>query len=479
MLVATASAIGLAATLLAAASGIGSPPGAEPLRVRGLGLSLKVPDGSISAVRLREDGQPRLVLAESAETPAWSLAIDPFRGDPASAAIDQVIEYLGQLRSAGGEFSIVVNRPLRGAAFDSHLLLLEVPLAAPEGGDPAGRPAPATGISGYLVASRGEGQFVVVSMAITRTAFEAALPLLERHLATLSLDTPAEMGAWDRSLLEAGRRRLDAFTKDRLLEAADGETRWYRIHRPASAGSPEVEVGAIAVTAAPAPRGMLEGGRDPDSLRASERDPGVLVVVNMRLLPTDTADLPPGSPPAFRDLEQRAWVSLDRASEAWSLRQTDRVGRRSPSSAETGILIEASPAQPRPVLEVVTADRERLVREPERFTLSEDPYLTQAESILVGPLLREVAASGGEFAWLLYDRRVQGVTRRLEQVRPEPAGGFELRSLTHPDDPVPIRQRFDSAGRLLERVDPDGTVTTLVDLDGLRRRWSRNGLPLE
>lgn len=472
------TALGLAAALLATPFGIADPPGGEPLRVRGLGLSLQAPQGSVSAVRLREDGQPRLVLAESAETPAWTLAIDPFRGDPATAAIDQVIDYLQQLRAAGGTFSIVVNRPLRGAAGDNHLLLLEVPIAAAES-TAADAATPTTGVSGYLVASRGEGQFVVCSIAITRPALETALPILERHLATLELDAPEVMAAWDRSLLEAGRRRLDAFTRDRLLAAADGATRWYRIHRPAAPGVPEAEVGAIAVTATPAPRGLLDGNRDPDSLRASERDPGVLVVVNMRLVPGDTAGLPPGSPPAFRDLEQRAWVSLDRASEAWSLRQTDRVGRRAPSSAETGILIEPSPAQPRPVLEVVTADRERLVRDPERFTLSEDPYLSQAESLLVGPLLREVAPSGGEFAWRLYDRRVRGVALRLEQIRPDPAGGFELRSLAHPDDPAPILQRFDSEGRLLERIDPDGTVTTLVDREQLRRAWSRKGLPLE
>lgn len=460
---------------------VAAPSAPPPLRARGLGISIAPPPGVAWAVRLGEDGRPRAILAESEQDASWTVAIAEIRGDPSSEAIDQVIEYLQQLRGAGAEFSIAVNRPLRGASFDNHLLLLEIPIPAEEPeADAAPAPAARTGISGFLVVSRGEGRFLACSIAIARPAFPAVLPLIEGTLATLSLDSPEAISQWERSLLDAGRRRLASFTRERLVEVADGTTRWYRIHRPAQPGQPELEIGALAVTAAPAPRGLIDAAKDAAALRDAERDPGVLVTAQMRLVPSDIASRPPGTPPEVRDLEQRAWVALDRASEAWSLRQTDRVGRRTPSTAETGFLIEPTPAQPRAVLEVVTADRERLVRDPERFTLSEEPYLSQAESLLLGPLLREAARSGGEFTWTTYDRRARAVVRRLEQVLPDPSGGgFTLLSLAHPDDPAPLRQRFDSEGHLLERIDPDGTVTTRMDREALRLLWSRRGLPLQ
>ena len=473
----TAAAAAIWGVCLAAPGSHAPPPLDPPLRLRSLGLAFEPPAGAIWAVRLRDDGRLRAVLSEPREAPAWTLAIDPFESDPANEAIDEVITYLQELRDAEARFEILVNRPLRESPLDTHLLLLEVPLpraAANEGPE-------LLGVTGSLVVARGGGRFVIVSIAADRGEIGRVLPLLERSLATLRLDSAEEMQAWERSLIDAGRRRIATITPQRLEQIADGRSRWHRIHRPATADAPEREVGYMEIRAVPAPRGLIDPARSVESLRDAERDAGILVTMTTRLVPADAAGRPPGVPAEVLDIEQRAWIALDRESEIWSLRQTARAGDRTRSSAETGVRHPPTAGQPRPMLEVIVADRERLARDPLQAALPDEPYLSQAELLLLGPLLAEIAASGGEFAALAYDRTLGSVARRLEQVTPIESGpnrgGFEIRSLRQPDDPTPTRQRFDREGRLLERIDPDGTVTVPIDRDTLRQRWTRLGLP--
>jgi YD repeat-containing protein len=119
-------------------------------------------------------------------------------------------------------------------------------------------------------------------------------------------------------------------------------------------------------------------------------------------------------------------------------------------------------------------------REPRRWTLPDEPFVSQVEAVLLGPLLAATSAQPGEFAWRTYDRSLGDVTRRLEVLAPiADSGGFEIRTLTHPDDPAPMVQRFDRQGRLVERRDPDGTITEAIELEALRRLWRSKGHPIE
>lgn len=447
---------------------------------RTLGVSLEVPPDVASVVRVREDGVPRAFLSRPIESPPWTIAIEPFRGvaptDQPREAIDEVIDYLQSLREADVTFTIRVNRPFATADREGHFLLLERSLGTAEPDAAEGTPPPPTGILGYLVVPRDSGEYVAASIAMTPQSFEASRAEVEALLGTMRVQDREQQRAFERSLLDAGRRREASFREDRLRELADGEVRWYRLHRPAVGEEPAREVGCLAVRATIAPQGLVDGSRDPAGLRDSEREEGLLVVIEGRMLPPETAA---GTSREMLDLSLRAWTSLDRTSEAWSLRQTIRGSRDEPTNAETGLRARPTPAQPRSVLEVIIANRESMSREPRRFPLPDEPYATQAELALLGPLLAPLASAGGEFAWRAYDRRLGEVPRRVEQIVPlsDPPGGFEVRTLLHPDDPQPTIQRFDSEGRLLERRDLDGTVTTPIDPDDLRRLWQRKRLP--
>lgn len=447
---------------------------------RTLGVSLEVPPDVASVVRVREDGVPRAFLSRPIESPPWTIAIEPFRGvaptDQPREAIDEVIDYLQSLREADVTFTIRVNRPFATADREGHFLLLERSLGTAEPDAAEGTPPAPTGILGYLVVPRDSGEYVAASIAMTPQSFEASRAEVEALLGTMRVQDREQQRAFERSLLDAGRRREASFREDRLRELADGEVRWYRLHRPAVGEEPAREVGCLAVRATIAPQGLVDGSRDPAGLRDSEREEGLLVVIEGRMLPPETAA---GTSREMLDLSLRAWTSLDRTSEAWSLRQTIRGSRAEPTNAETGLRARPTPAQPRSVLEVIIANRESMSREPRRFPLPDEPYATQAELALLGPLLAPLASAGGEFAWRAYDRRLGEVPRRVEQIVPlsDPPGGFEVRTLLHPDDPQPTIQRFDSEGRLLERRDLDGTVTTPIDPEDLRRLWQRKRLP--
>lgn len=481
---AVAVALGLAGTFpeaIAAATQEAAATASEaaaPLRLRGLGVSLLPPPGTIWTVRLREDGSPRAFLSEPVENPRWTMTIEPFeatdRGDLPSEAIDEAIDYLEALREDEVPFTTRINRPLEIAGRTGHLLLVEIPLERPESAA-AGAPV-ATGITGFLVLPRRGREFVAFRLVLEAANFEATMPLLERSLATIVVEPPENLVFWESDVLEAGRQRLAAFTPERLRGVADGEERWHRLRRASPDGS-MAEVGAFMVKAVPAPRGLLDPARDPATLRASEQEPGILVSIEARMLPPETR---PGEKPTWLDVSLRAWLALDRSGEAWSMRRTIRGDRREPSVAETGVRLAPSAGQPRPVLEVIEASREAMSREPRRWTLPDEPFLSQVEAVLLGRLLAQPAPPAGEFAWRTYDRTLGDVTRRLEVLTPVgTAGSFEIRTLAHPDDPAPLVQRFDREGRLLERRDPDGTVTEAIELESLRRLWRSKGLPLE
>ncbi|MGA1392129.1 MAG: hypothetical protein ACO38W_03120 [Phycisphaerales bacterium] len=455
-------------------------PEAGRLSLRGLGVSLTPPPGTIWTVRLREDGAPRAFLAEPTETPRWTMTIEPFeatdRGDLPSEAIDEAIDYLDALREDGVRFQTRVNRPFEVDGRTGHLLLVEVPLDASNGGGSSPDEADPTGVTGFLVLPRAGREFVAFRVVAESASLPQVLPLLERSFASIRVEPPETLVFWESDVLESGRQRLARFSPEKLLGAADGAERWHRLRRISADGA-TIEVGAFMVRAVPAPRGLLDPARDPASLRASEQEPGVLVAIEARMLPPET---PPGEQPTWLDVSLRAWLALDRSSESWSMRRTIRGDRREPSVAETGVRLSPSAGPPRPVLEVIEASREAMSREPRRWTLPDEPFLSQVEAVLMGPLLAAGAREPGEFAWRTYDRTLGDVTRRLEVLVPlQDSGGCEVRTLTHPDDPAPMVQRFDAEGRLRERRDPDGTITEAIELEALRRLWRSKGLPLE
>jgi len=458
----------------------------EPrIELRGLGVSMAPPPDVACRIELREDGRPRAFLARPVPSPAWTATIEPFEASSDLAdpeAIDEAIAYLRSLRDGGATFTMLENRPFRLDGVTGHLLVLEVPLQ--DGGEPA-RPEssaddrPTTAITGFLIVPRGGRSFLAVRIAAETERYAESWPELERALASVRVASAEDLAAWEQGLLERGRTRLASFARERLESVADGTTRWFRIHRPATAAEPAREVGSLAIRAAPAPRGLLDPARNPESLRAAEQEPGVLLSIEGRLLPPETAA---GGSRERLDFSMRAWSSLDLSSEAWSMRQTIRDPDRRgdpPTMAETGVRTPPRPGQARPLLEVVEASRESMSRTPQRWTLGGEPHLGQVETALLGALLAPVDAPA-DLAWQHYDRTLGAVVRRLDEVRPVPNsdGEFEIRTLAHPDDPAPVVQRFDREGRLLRRIDADGTVTEAIEAEDLRRLWERHGLPL-
>jgi len=454
------------------------------LDLRGLGVSVVPPPEVRWQVALREDGLPRAFLARPGPAPAWSVTLESFDAAsemPDPAAVDEAIAYLRSLRDADATFSILENRPIELGDAIGHLLLLEVPLdddANPATPAPNANAAP-TAITGFLIVPRGGRSFLAVRIAAERRRFDGSWPELRRMIESVRVRPATELLAWERTLLQRGQARLSGFGRERLRDAADGETRWFRIHRPATSDAPSREVGSLAIRAVPAPRGLLDPARDRDALRAAERESGVLLTVEGRMLPPETVA---GESRERLDISMRAWSALDLSSEAWSMRQTIRdPDRRAdpPTIAETGVRTAPRPGQPRPTLEVVEASRDSMSRTPQRWTLGGEPHLGQVESALLGALLAPVD-SPIDLAWQHYDRNLGAVVRRLDEIRPlsDGSGGFEIRTLAHPDDPQPIVQRFDREGRLLERIDADGTITEAIDAEDLRRLWERGNLPM-
>jgi hypothetical protein len=163
-------------------------------------------------------------------------------------------------------------------------------------------------------------------------------------------------------------------------------------------------------------------------------------------------------------------MGWDRATEAWSVRQTQRKGTASQTTAETGLRNQAN-------LEVIHSLREQLTREPTRWTLPDVAYLCQPELLLLGALLPRDPPPDGAIAFSCYDSNSRQVTQRVDRWARAMDGTGHWVLTTLPLLAVsPHTQRYDASGQRIERVEADGTTTRRIDPADLRRLWRSKGL---
>ena len=281
---------------------------------------------------------------------------------------------------------------------------------------------------------------------------------------TIELLSEAQLLDQRQAQIELGRAAVGTFTPQRLRGALS-ERQWFRLFRPAGPGQAggATEVGFMSTRCVEAPRGQLTPERSPGSYTALEAQRGLMVMLEARVIVDAEKN-------GYLDLDGRYWMDWDRATEAWSIRQTRRRGPASQTTAETGVRNLAS-------LEVIHALKEQFTREPSRWTVPDAAYLSQPEVYLLGSLLPRDGSIPGALAFYYYDTRTKQLTRRVDRWAPAGDGTGHWVLTTQPMlDVTPITQRFDASGRRVERIDGDGTVTRRIDPTELKRLWQSKGL---
>ena len=430
---------------------------AEPLEADGLGFRMRVPVGT--GVRIDRSPTLSYLLSEGTDAPGWRVRAGNITASKAGTTPkSQCEDYLADLRKREQKFDVIADEPRSIAGRDAHLVYLGVPL---EGGT--------RGITGMLVVPSARDTYLVFSMVIGDAEFARSRALLDRSFATLELRDAAAAAIENTDLLARGAELAARIRPETLRAAADDKPRVYRMWRPDDKGGKK-DFGYMVVRAREGRQGEIDASKNAKELAGEDSDEGLLALIDARIIVND-------DPTHTVDAQSRYFVRWDRASEAWSLRTTERHKRASRSAAQSGIRPAPTAGAPRPMLKVISASRDGMTREPAEYPLP-PVYLSQAELIVLGQLLpRESTSPRLEFKDYAFDQRDLKLPQRRESwTRIEHGWRLETQQGSAP---AKIVQDFDDSGRRVRRTDIDGSVTELIDLEDLRALWKAKGLPVD
>ena len=423
----------------------------DPLVAEAVGLRMYLPAGTV--VSTQTVGQTISYLASDPGA-TWSLRIaslTPAVAQPTARALAE--QHLQAIQATGRRFKVLANEPRKVGEFLGHLLYIQQVLDDDK-----------HLVNGWLILPNSPRTFVVLTILTTADQFSRLRPVLDASFDTIEIRTIDDRLTQRQARLLHGRALIGTLTPRKLRSVLSGR-QWYRIYRPGGSDrvADDTEVGFLSIEATEAMRGHLTPERQPRSFSGMETELGLMVLIEARaILDSERSH--------YLDVDGRYWMAWDRSTEAWSIRQTQRMGEATQTSAETGI-------RDRMTLEIIHSSKEKFTREPSRYTIPDLAYLSQAEVFLLGGLLPRDGSISGEMLFYAYDTKSRRLGDRIDswQRLRDGSGHWVLRTL-----PVletkPITQYFDAHGRRIRRIDGDGTVTQRIDPDELKAIWRSKGL---
>ena len=442
--------------------------GRNMVESRVLGCKIELPeDGTASVLGQNQDGYIRL-LQRDADPPAWEILVRPVR-------------YPSDKQDFGSDTSPTpaAMRELFIADVQRLNELLGVD-SRTEGLTVAGLPAASATASfrhesgryaqfeWYFIQTSAD-RFILLQALADRDAWPGELfdrardsmeVLTEPELAIKSLTTTdqgaAIMAAVDETVLRT--------TLDRLR---DGN--WYRLYR---IGTDELErelgyARVIAMETKSDVVSMIDAPK-PDA----SPDSGLLIWIQIHTVPQSASGV-------TQDIDLRAWLSWDRESGRWNVRETLRSAKQdqTKTSLMAGLRPRPSTKEPRRWLEVFSQSREPFERQSVRRDVPQDLelFLAEAERLVLPTMLHILDPGPVEFGVWAWNEDRETITRRLESWSPDSNGGGRLDSRAVADGAASI-----------QLVGPDGVLTRRVTIGGnwdlidpvkLRDLYQRKGIP--
>ncbi len=423
----------------------------EPLAAEAIGLRMYLPAGSVVTTQAVDQTISYLASDPGA---TWSLRIStltPAVAQPTAQALAE--QHLQAIQATGRRFQVIANEPRMVGAFLGHLLYIQQVFDDDK-----------QLVNGWLILPNSARSFVVLTILTTADQFLRLRPVLDASFDSIELRTIDDRLTQRQARLLRGRALIGTLTPEKLRSVLS-ERRWYRIYRPGGSDriADDTEIGFLSIECTEAMRGQLTPERQPRSFSGMETQLGLMVLVEARAIID-------GERSHYLDVDGRYWLAWDRFAEAWSIRQTQRMGQAARTTAETGI-------RDRLTLDIIHSSKEQLTREPSRYTIPDLAYLSQAEVFLLGQLLPRDGSITGPMSFYFYDTKSRRLGDRIDdwQSSRDGSGQWVLKTL-----PVletkPIVQHFDAQGRRIRRIDGDGTVTERIDPNELRAIWRTKGL---
>lgn len=315
--------------------------------------------------------------------------------------------------------------------------------------------------TGYTIFPLAPGRFVIFQLDCLEPEFARARNVYETMIATVALADRADIAGERSAALRIGSKLLEQFTSEELLALIPAGPRFFRLYRPANTGLPgdDNEVAYQVIEIRRGQRGELDPRRPQSRWRAADREPGVVVSVKSRFLEGDR----------IVDSDSLYFLTLDRTSEAWSIRMAVKRGRDAAlyteTGARTGDAIEVNIIQPgQPALA--------------KKWKTPDGYLSQVEIHLLPFMLARVGAEL-EYAFYTYQSQHNDIMFRRDTLEKSTRTG-EWLVRTQPNEDAAIDTTFlDADGFIVRKVLAAGLVMESIRPDELARIWRNKGLPTD
>lgn len=408
----------------------------------------------------RAGGQLVVTLQDPALTPGWSITIQHMVVTPGATAEGQIQQHLESLDAAGHPFELIENRAVIAGNVRGQLCYIRQSAGGDDG---------EAIVAGWLILPAGPDVMLVFSIL----AMPEELPFLRNQLeaafGTINLQSAAEVSLLRRSRVENGRALLEGITAERLRPLI-GTHQWSRIYRVDQEGH-EHEVGYTLLEVYEAKRGALNPKRPESSYSAAEKQDGIMVRLQGRVIGDVQRRV-------FYDSIALYWMAWDQSEEAWSVRGTQRQGQAQRSESETGVRVAASAGHPIPTLQVIRQRSSDYQRDPYEWSVP-DVYLSQALAAVLGRLMPRDVGASGEYSYYFYNfsHSVPQLTQRTDRWEVDDRGRWKLTTRLSVDTP-PIVSLYSATGEFLETRRPDGSVTVPTSIERIRQIWLSKGLPI-
>lgn len=452
----------------------------EPLRVESIGLSLRLPVGTLSQRTATANGSESIQLSPGGPNPEWVLSIQSPQSKNTAISSELVAkQVLDQFRASVGTMDPAGKVITSTAA----VVLLDVePLRLESTPPDLRRPAhrfyvklprgdkEAPVIHGCTVFQLAPGRFVVFDLLTTEPAFAKARAPYETIVASAQFEDPAKTAAQRGILLDNGTSLITSLTpEDYDLAIAAMKDVWYRRYRPGPAAAPSDtrEIAYARVRAWKGKRGELDTGRSPSRWNDADRQEGYLVRIDARELQDKQ----------YIDSVGIYFMSLDRKEEAWNLQMAfrDNSKKKPPTWTETGARSGTTMT-----ISLGGTGQPSSASQPR---VPDAAYINQVETFLLPQLLLRAAQKGNnpnDFMFYAYQSASSSVKLRRDTLAKSTEPGIAWTISTRQDqDKPPFVVAYNDALQTVRISLTDGTIREPVSLQKLADMWRAQGLPID
>lgn len=320
-------------------------------------------------------------------------------------------------------------------------------------------------IKGFYVFQLSATQFVTFELITTEPSLTVAQREFEAMVANAVFQDPAKADADRATAIQTGLKIMERVPEATLREIVDANSeRWERLYRPDPTGrkSDDEEIGYRRVKMSLGRRGDLEPNRK--KAGAGDRQQGFVVNLDARFIDRT------GKEPRMIDSVAVYFLSFDRESEAWSVRNAIRAGASVEVTSEIGAREGTSMS-----VEVIPAKGTGRTIRP---IIQGEGYLSRVESLMLPQMMLRagITAEAGFYTYQSESGTIRLRRDHLEQPIDRP--GMWRLSTKLTDSLVPQVSVYNAKFDLVRSDLPRGVVSEPITYDELVSLWQRKGLPI-